>query len=92
VTVQPGFKTPLQRVIKGTVTIEGFVSGKGTLRVASDGSETATYEFDENNKDTGVEVLVGQTMQWHANGDIDLVFYEICEPPYEDGRFENIDN
>ena len=29
VTVLPGFKTPLQQVLKGVRTIEGYVSGKG---------------------------------------------------------------
>jgi hypothetical protein len=29
-------------------------------------------------------------MQWYANGNSDLVFYEVCWPPYADGRFEDI--
>lgn len=31
VRVSSGFKTPLQKVIKGAKTVEGYVSGKGTL-------------------------------------------------------------
>ena len=35
-----------------------------------------------------VEIKVGDLVQWEATKD--LVFAEICYPPYEDGRFENI--
>jgi hypothetical protein len=88
VRVLKGFKTPLQRILLGDKTIEGFMSGNGTLTVreADDTEQTFTP------KTPGDEVVVGvgQIMQWHANGDSDLTFYEICEPPYEDGRFENI--
>ena len=30
-------------------------------------------------------------MQWEADKDSDLVAYEICFPPYEDGRYQNIE-
>jgi hypothetical protein len=36
-----------------------------------------------------VEVKIGETMQWQAAPDSDLEVYEICFPPYADGRFEN---
>jgi hypothetical protein len=29
-------------------------------------------------------------MQWFADDDSSLTAYEICYPPYEDGRYENI--
>jgi len=29
-------------------------------------------------------------MQWEADKEADLVAYEICFPPYEDGRYENL--
>lgn len=41
-------------------------------------------------RNKSVVVKVDQVMQWHANGYSDLIFYEICEPPYQDGRFENL--
>ena len=28
--------------------------------------------------------------KWTAPSDTDLVFYEICDPPYQDGRFEDL--
>jgi hypothetical protein len=88
VRVLKSFKTPLQRILLGTKTIEGFVEGEGTLTVRDgDGKEKAytPTAFGEE-----VIVEVGQIMQWHAAGESDLTFYEICEPPYVDGRFENL--
>lgn len=90
VTVEKGFKTPMQKVLKGDTTTEGFVSGRGELRVISPDGDVRTYAFDEDNIGQAVVVEVGEKMQWHANGDSSLVFYEVCSPPYEDGRFENI--
>jgi len=90
VKVEKGFKTPLQRVLKGDSTTEGFVSGKGELSVTTQDGEIKTYQFDDDNTGQPVLVGVGEQMQWHANGDTNLVFYEVCSPPYEDGRFENL--
>ncbi len=90
VRVTKGFKTPLQKILQGTKTIEGFLQGRGVLTVQSQGGSTNTYSFDPSSPDTEVEVKVGQIMQWTAPNDADLVFYEICDPPYQDGRFENL--
>lgn len=89
VTVKRGHKTPLQRVLEGDKTIEGFVSGNGTLTVKSTNGEKKAYQFNDDDDATFVEVAVGETMQWSA--DSDLVFYEICHPPYSAGRFENVE-
>lgn len=92
VRVQEGHKTPLQRVLKGTKTIEGFLSGGGVLTVTSVDGRVARYEFNPGDKstlETEVAVEIGQIMQWEA-GEEGLSFYEICEPPYEDGRFKNL--
>lgn len=84
-TVQKGHKTPLQRVLLGDKTIEGFVSGTGTLTVDSE-----VYKFSPESNQKEIIVKVGQTMQYSADEDSDLTFYEICEPPYSSGRFENL--
>lgn len=89
VTVRSGHSTPLQRVLEGTNTIEGHLSGSGSLTVGTDTGEE-TYSFDEKNGGE-VSVKVGQIVQWTAAHNSDLIFYEICEPPYQDGRFENLD-
>jgi len=93
VTVSKGYKTPLQRVLLGKMTIEGFYEGVGTLTVRSKDGKTDNYSFkspyEQNVREVAIEL--GQIMQWYADGDDDLVFYEICQPPYSDGRFENLE-
>jgi len=37
-----------------------------------------------------VTVGVGEIMQWKADKESGLAVYEICFPPYEDGRYENL--
>lgn len=92
VHVTKGYKTPLQRILKGAKTIEGYMDGSGTLTVTAQDGLQKKYDFIENannNPNTETEVHIGELMQWSA--DADLTFYEICEPPYEDGRFENLE-
>ena len=89
VKVSKGYKTPLQRVLHGSLTIEGYVSGHGTLIVRNKDGKEYLYNCDETSERVEIEVVVGQTMQWEAT-DTNLVFYEVCSPPYKDGRFENI--
>lgn len=89
VTVNPGCKTPLQRVVSGIKTLEKFVSGKGILRIRTVSGEEKKYSYPGSQ--TEVEVEIGQLMQWEAI-DMPLVFEEMCCPPYTEGRFENISN
>lgn len=89
VTVIKNHKTPLQRIVSGTKTIEGFVSGSGTLSIGSIDETVKVYSFDSKSEPYEVIVSINQTMQWHATSD-DLRFYEICEPSYADGRFETL--
>ncbi len=88
-----GGKTPPQKVLKGGKTFEGYLLGKGKSK--SKGALTIT---DLNGKQktypakAGLEVKVkiGEIIQWQANNDSDLEVYEICCPPYEPGRFQNL--
>lgn len=89
VKVLSGYKTPLQKVLLGDKTIEGLYSGSGTLTVRASSGDVNTHVFNDLRRKE-VVVEVGQIMQWHADTNTDLVFYEICEPPYVDGRFENL--
>jgi hypothetical protein len=91
VRVQPGYRTPLQKVISGKQTIEGYVNGTGRLKIVKIDSEATYYEFAPENQNLPVSVQVGELMQWKAAGDSTLTFYELCTPPYEKGRFENQD-
>ncbi len=92
INIEPGHKTPRQRVLEGTSTIEGYISGRGRLVIEEENGER--YEFPVNPTSEGFahEIKVGQIMQWLADPDSDepLVAFEICFPPYEDGRFENL--
>ncbi|MCH2188665.1 hypothetical protein MK079_02470 [Candidatus Gracilibacteria bacterium] len=83
IKVQKGYSTPLQKIIKGDNTIEGFISGNAVFQL-----NDISYEFPNNDGTIEVNVNIGDTMQWIAKDD--LVFYEICYPPYEDGRYKNL--
>ena len=91
IRIKPGFKTPLQKVLKGDRTIEGYVSGKGKLFVIRpDNTQKEYLVSKDTQKPFAVTVAIGETMQWQADKDSPLVAYEICFPPYEDGRYENL--
>lgn len=88
VKIQKGFSSPHQRVLKGDKTLQVYKSGVATLTVTRANGIEEVYEYPGAQEI--VEVHVGDTMQWEA--DEDLVCYEICYPPYHDGRYENLAN
>lgn len=88
--VEPGCKTPLQRVLLGTRTVEGFISGKGKLTITKTDAELKVYRVGNTTKPFSIDVEIGYVIQWEAAPDSELVAYEICFPPYQKGRFENI--
>ncbi len=93
IQIEPGKKTPLQRVLSGDRTIEGYISGKGTLTITKQNGQTLTFSFDGKTELTKtVPVSVGETMQWAADKRSKLKVFEVCYPPYEEGRFENIES
>lgn len=86
-----GCKTPLQRVLQGDRTIEGYISGRGKLVITRADGTKKEYIVDEiTQKPFEVNVAIGETMQWQADADSQLEAYEICFPPYRDGRYENL--
>lgn len=88
VKISKGRKTPLQKVIKGTRTIEGYISGKGRLIIDRSNGQHEVVEVNENAQiPLEIVVMVDDVMQWQADTSEDLQVYEICFPPYEDGRF-----
>ncbi|QQG44524.1 MAG: hypothetical protein HYW86_01250 [Candidatus Roizmanbacteria bacterium] len=92
IRIQPGCKTPLQKVLKGDKTVEGYISGKGKLIITKPNGEKYIYEVsDKLEKPLAVLVEIGELMQWEADKESDLKAYEVCYPPYEDGRYENIE-
>ncbi len=90
--VESGNKTPLQRVLNGQKTVQGFCTGKGTFTLTKENGEKEMFEVnDESGKEFYKEIKVGEIMQWQAAPDSDLVVYEVYYPPYQDGRYEDLD-
>lgn len=91
IRIQPGRQTPLQKVLKGDKTIEGYISGKGRLVITLPGGEKKIYEVWTGMKNPPLIIVgINELMQWEADKNSELIAYEICYPPYEDGRYENI--
>jgi hypothetical protein len=88
VTVSKGVRTPLERVLNGNRTSSGFLSGHGVLTVTSEDGTKHVYHFDSDSENPVVDVKIGETMQWTADSQTGLIFYEVCDPPYEEGRYE----
>ena len=82
--------TPLQKVVHGDRTIEGYLEGAGELKVVRTNGEEQIITFPSKSNEE-VMFSIGDTMQWCANKGEQLTFYEICTPPYKDGRFINIE-
>lgn len=91
IRIENGKRTPLQKVLKGNRTIEGFVSGKGKLKIGKADGTTEIFKVSEELLNSfSISVKIGETMQWESDPNSNLIAYEICFPPYEDGRFENL--
>lgn len=91
IRIGPGRRTPLQKVLKGDRTVEGYMSGKGKLTITKTDGKQEVYVADGESKEPiVVDVEIGELMQWEADKETGLVAYEICFPPYEDGRYENL--
>ena len=80
--IKPNGKTPRQKVLQGDETLEGYISGSG--KFCHNGE---THEVPGLTEEFRVEK--GDVMQWQA-GEDELVCYELCTPPYADGRFEDL--
>ena len=52
---------------------------------------TVEHVFSADSEPCAIDVNVGDSMQWTAGSEEVLEFQEVCIPPYEDGRFENLD-
>lgn len=88
--IEAGKKTKPQRVLSGDQTIEGYISGTGRLCIQKPSGEKLIFEVNQNSEGFAQVVEVEDIMQWQA--DDNLVIFEICFPPYQDGRFENLED
>jgi len=92
IRIQRGKKTPLQRVVLGDETIEGLLEGRGTLTIThANGMQTVMEVDSTEGEGFSYSVLKDELMQWQAAEDSDLVAFEICYPPWTEGRFENVE-
>jgi hypothetical protein len=91
VRVEPGARTPVQEVlIEGGRTVEGWMSGRGRLMVIRENGHIEEYVAGSAGSQQ-VEVGRGDKMQWIADRGEKLVFSEVCWPPYEPGRFADLE-
>ena len=67
VEVEPDCKTPLQRVLKGEKTIEGYISGKGILTITKPTGEKKIYKVGDSKDPFSVSVAIGELMQWQSS-------------------------
>lgn len=92
IRINKGFGTPLQRVLIGDRTIEGYISGKGRLIIHRLNGKFEIHKVGNTpTKPPAIDIEIGDLMQWKASKHKPLVAYEICYPPYQDGRYENIE-
>ena len=66
IEVEPGCKTPLQKVVLGDKTIEGYFSGKGALTVVNSTGQKKCYNVGESAREFSVSVAIGELMQWQS--------------------------
>ena len=77
-----GKKTPLQEVLKGERTVEGFIKGNGKLTVTDTEGNDKVYPVDDkSSQGFKIDVGIGEIMQWEAVEGSDLIAFEICVPP-----------
>ena len=68
-----------------------YIFGKGKLTITKTDGSQQVYDVNEELKEpVVVTVAIGEQMQWEADKDFGLVAYEVCFPPYEEGRYENL--
>ena len=93
ILIKPGAKTMKQEVLEGEVTIEGFLIGAGELEIHRKDGKIEKYEINfETFLPFEIHVYIGDTMQWKASEHTGLLIYEICcNPPFQEGRFLNIE-
>ena len=68
-----------------------YEARKGSFYQRKEDNKIIVEKKNDTSTPDGVTVNTGELMQWQADPNYGLTAYEICFPPYEDGRFENIE-
>lgn len=88
---EPGASLPRQRMVQGITTVEGFISGDGILHIVRANGQEETHFFRGRNSGRPiVEVHMDDIMQLRAFKRSPFESFEICYPPYTDGRFQDL--
>lgn len=88
IRVKSWYSTPLQEVLQWDKTIEWYISGTWSLAILDKNQKRIIYPVQADSSGFTKNVDIWEQMQWTAH--TDLSFYEICFPPYSDGRFKNL--
>lgn len=88
IRIAKGASTPKQEIMKGDKTIKGFLQGHADFTFSRLGSADTVYDYTDDSYGNDVFLGVGDVMQWRAIED--TVCYEICYPPFADGRFKEL--
>lgn len=81
VKVKHGFKSPKEKIESHNKVIEGFLKGRGTLSVTFEDGNKNEYYFENEGYNKVIELEDGQSVQWTAPKNDDLVYYKIRELP-----------
>ena len=82
-------RTPLQRIRGGDETIEGHLSGKGTLTITATDGNMHIYEYHQS-QSCVVAVSRGELMQWFADTPEPLVFFADMHAAIRGGPFREL--
>ena len=89
VKMESGCSTPLQLVLGGEKTVEIHLSGAGQFFFQeNEQAEPEVFRL-EDGKPFQLTIPIGSKVRWTA--ETELTFVEVCYPPYEDGRYRNLE-
>lgn len=77
--------------MRGEKTVEGYISGEGEFIIERIGGKKDVFKVKDGDS-FQIDVKVGEIMQWRNTKNSDLIFFEICLPPYSDGRYKNLND
>lgn len=85
VRLSKGMASPHQLVVWGDKTLLWYMSGSWKFILETD---EGIFEY-KMRKDVAFQIVIHkwEKMQWIADSDSELMYYEVYLPPYKDGRY-----
>jgi hypothetical protein len=95
IRIREGKETPRQKVgldpnFEIIFTEEGYIRGCGSLEIGRPDIPADTYVVNSTTGRFSILVERGEEMKW-GTGPGGLIAYEVCKPPYKDGRHIDLD-